>query len=384
MQWKKLPRGIAGLVALVIVLSQGSQSIIVAAIALLVLSVDIVLGYIEKQDASKLLEKNQQSQQQLEQLQQELQTSRSTAYTIEQIGHANLPLWARQIDDCIAISTEEMQKLTEGFADMVEYLRSILDTSTQATTRDELSTAEMKQKLSNVSSALLSLLEMKQQSNKEIQELSHFTDSLESMAENVGYIAEQTNLLALNAAIEAARAGEMGRGFAVVADEVRTLARRSGEIGAKIIASVNEVNDRFKRMAEQSQEQAGKESQMCEDSNTAITEVVEEHEATKASLEQASAHFTQVSSQIKERVEQAMVSIQFQDRVSQILDHVRNNMNELSEGIEDVENLDIDALVKKMASQYTTTSERETYREITGKSAGDDPDVADDGAVVFL
>jgi methyl-accepting chemotaxis protein len=384
MSWKNIPRGIAGLVAIFALLLFGAPSLFVALIALFLVGIDITLGYIDRSRMSKKSEQYLVEKVRADELEQRVENGRDMLHTVQQIGGSNLPLWGKQIEDCVNISTREMETLATSFADMVEDLRSIVDTSAKTTQRDELSTAEMKQKLDGVAGALVNLLEIKQQSNQEIQELSEFTDNLESMAINVGYIAEQTNLLALNAAIEAARAGDMGRGFAVVADEVRNLARRSGEIGAEIITSVGSVNERFKKMAEQSQESAGKESQMCENSNMAINEVIAEHEVTKETLDAASEHFSQVSNHIKSGVEQAMVSLQFQDRIAQILIHVCQNMSDLSERIEDHENLDIDAFIEKMAGEYTTTSERNAHRILTGDSLDDDSDVADDGSVVFL
>jgi len=69
-----------------------------------------------------------------------------------------------------------------------------------------------------------------------VQQITSFTDSIES-------ITEQTNMLALNAAIEAARAGEAGLGFAVVADEVRRLADQSRQSNLEITNLVESISE---------------------------------------------------------------------------------------------------------------------------------------------
>ncbi len=74
-----------------------------------------------------------------------------------------------------------------------------------------------------------------------VAKLGERSKEIGQIVDTIAGIAGQTNLLALNAAIEAARAGEQGRGFAVVAEEVRKLAEQSQEAAGKIAELIGEI-----------------------------------------------------------------------------------------------------------------------------------------------
>lgn len=74
-----------------------------------------------------------------------------------------------------------------------------------------------------------------------VAKLGERSKEIGQIVDTISGIAGQTNLLALNAAIEAARAGEQGRGFAVVAEEVRKLAEQSQEAAGKIAQMIGEI-----------------------------------------------------------------------------------------------------------------------------------------------
>lgn len=377
--WQKIPVGISSLAALLLVLFLESPLSIAAAFTLI--TVEFALGYGRSQAYERLCQKNFEMEKQLSDLEVEVQGQQHPIHVLQMIGNNNMPIWAQQIEDCINISTSEMNELAQRFAGIVTNLHSIV---VEKTDNDELSDSEIKVKLDRVSSTLSVLVRMMEESQKEIEILSKFTGKLETMAEDVGYIAGQTNLLALNAAIEAARAGESGRGFAVVADEVRKLAQRSGEIGTEIITTVSKVNGQFSRMSNKSNVSGEIEGDLVEITDKHINAVIHQHEQIKAERDAAAEHLTQLSSNITSEIESSLVSMQFQDRVSQILNHVQHNMSDLSEQIEDNQSIDIERFLEKMVEEYTTTSEREAHRKLTSTETTEDSPESDEGEVVFF
>ena len=150
-----------------------------------------------------------------------------------------------------------------------------------------------------------------------------------SLLSEVKAIANQTNLLALNAAIEAARAGEAGRGFAVVADEVRKLSSHTSRLGGEIASVVQGNLSTIEGVSEVIHKMASKDMNMMLTAKQRVDDMTAEigrlNEFTAVKLEQVGA----LSKQIDEDVNRAVMSLQFEDLVVQLLAHIDKRINVL-------------------------------------------------------
>ena len=89
---------------------------------------------------------------------------------------------------------------------------------------------------------------------------------------------------------------------------------------------------------------------------------------------------------IRSEIANSLVSLQFQDRVTQVLEHLRDNIDRFPElvaesGTEgDPKPLDSNALLDELARDYTMAEERQAHRSgaVAGKIApvGDKPTVS--------
>jgi methyl-accepting chemotaxis protein len=176
--------------------------------------------------------------------------------------------------------------------------------------------------LQPVVQSLSSMIEGKDQLLTHVRQLAQETLELQAMAADVGSIAAQTNLLALNAAIEAARAGESGRGFAVVAAEVRMLSQRSAETGKRIGERVAQIASIMRSTLATAEQATEHDKHSVALSGELVEHVLGHVRKLGDSAETMHKH----GMVVRGEVEQLLMAMQFQDRVSQILDGAHSNM----------------------------------------------------------
>ncbi|MCG8312143.1 MAG: methyl-accepting chemotaxis protein [Pseudomonadales bacterium] len=283
--------------------------------------------------------------------------------------------WVKQIETGRSHSEQAINDLTERFGGIVSQLdATVLASQNSHGAGDQASDSAVtamqvsQDKLNQLVALLNSVMSNRDALMAQVGGLLQYIDELKGMAESVGSIAEQTNMLALNAAIEAARAGETGRGFAVVADEVRSLSTKSGETGKQINDTVRIIGEAISGAFNKAEEYTAMDSESVKKAETTIHSVIHDFREITNSLETTADQLRDSSIGIKDEVEQSLVQFQFQDRVSQILSHVRDNIQSFPEFLKRGElafqehgklvPIDWEELLDQLHSSYATIEER--------------------------
>ncbi len=287
-----------------------------------------------------------------------------------------LPIWGKQVEVGRAQTEDAVTALAVRFAGLVEKLGDAVSASQSAgaggdAARGQDGVVELletsQRDLGLIIESLRESTLAKQALMQEIDRLALFTGELKKMAAEVGSIAMQTNLLALNAAIEAARAGETGRGFAVVADEVRRLSSMSAETGKRISLGAEEIGAAIASTVAASEQSVTRDTQSVAQSEAVIGQVVERFHGVTRRLADSSSILNEASLGIRDEIADVLVSLQFQDRVSQILAHIRDDIAKFESQVDACRSggpctpIDTEAWLEEMEKTYTTTEQRDLH-----------------------
>ncbi|GAA0783374.1 methyl-accepting chemotaxis protein [Marinobacterium sediminicola] len=304
-----------------------------------------------------------------------------------------VPVWNRHITSCREIGNDAINALSGRFAELVQLIAETRSSSQSSYEHSDLDAmSEDKARLQLLFDRLKSYDQTTDLLFDQIQQLDEFANDLDQMAGAVGAIAEQTNMLALNAAIEAARAGDAGRGFAVVAQEVRALSTQSGETGRHIaekIAMVKEAMQTITRSAGETREQ---EDHTLDEGEQYIGEVVQHLEARAMQLVNEGEQLLATNLEVSSQIEQVLIELQFQDRVSQILEQVEGSMGQMTSVLQADESayrsgerrlsLDIDQLLQEMKTTYTTVEQHRQHQ--VDRRNEDEGETAEAGSISFF
>ena len=260
--------------------------------------------------------------------------------SLHEVADASLPRWSKHVDIARLQTEGAGSELTQGFNTILDRLRVMLDQHSGDATEGVVSVIEhSRAQLTGMLDRLNQAFDAQKPMLREFESLAQVTEDLKRMASSVADIAKQTNLLALNAAIEAARAGEAGRGFAVVADEVRKLSNQSGILGKEIQVRVDAVNIATSSALASASQMSVQNESLIINSGQTIHEVLDRFGDAAHGLSDASQQMAEGGKDVRQQVEEVLVQLQFQDRMSQILCAVCKDIDRLLERLREQEKI---------------------------------------------
>jgi methyl-accepting chemotaxis protein len=291
------------------------------------------------------------------------------------------PIWAKQIETVRAQTEESVNAQVERFSGIIAKIGAALAESRDlagdlGSKRDGGIPAvirECEAELARVVGAVKTSHQIRETLLAEVAEvmdLRQVMQELKDMVTEVTAIGLQTKLLAYNAAIEAAHAGDQGRSFAVVAGEMRQLSTRSSETVQKMSKKVGAINTALSGVFEDTERFAAQDKEAESNARSAIARVLARFGEVGSLLSRSSQLLQAESEGIRDEISQVLVSLQYQDRTSQILTHVIKGMQELHERLgQDSQ------LLEQMRRAYSTREEHRNHELVQARVVAPAPNM---------
>jgi methyl-accepting chemotaxis protein len=302
----------------------------------------------------------------------ELSEEAVTGYlgSLDEFAETVTPVWSGHIEASRRQMEEAVSQLVQTFAGIVTLIDRVLSSSGSAMTNVHTEIFETSRaRLDEVVGTLDTTLGMKRKTVEGLRVLLGLNEEMKQMTAEVTRIASQTHLLALNAAIEAERVGEAGRAFSVVAMEVRQLADLSGSTGHRIGQKAEEVSEAIASAVGVAEAGAEREATMVSDAGGLVSSVLQDLMEMIATLRSSSEELSHTAAEVKDEVAHSLVQFQFQDRIGQTLEHVRECIDAFpahltaaqGSGPAELRPFDSNGLLEQLRASYTMVEEHHVH-----------------------
>jgi methyl-accepting chemotaxis protein len=274
-------------------------------------------------------------------------------------------VWTRQIETARGEGDAEVTQLARLFGDIAQKLDKAMGPSQLTRSANGPGQEEILATLERNGRELATLVAALQllQASKEriVEEIGAEAARLKENASEIRQIALHTRMVSLNATIEAARAGPAGKPFGVIVADMRDLAVRTADASEMFSRHTDRLHG---KVAAAFREQAQTDSVVSiAGAEELVQQVVASSTAMMSQLTRAIAAMEDERANVREDVSRVLVSLQFQDRVSQILSHVTRNLEEMQGHIRDSQWSATDGRqwMERMAQTYSTHEEFENH-----------------------
>ncbi len=258
---------------------------------------------------------------------QELSTLRGSLEQVTLVMNDAVSKLSNSLTGLQSISIEQQQQLEILVSELVE-----IASSDKKNVRSQGIHHLTRETEVMIQQFIQTISEMKTSSDAVGKKFNHMhqqIDSVVKLLDEVNSITSQTELLSLNAAIEAARAGEAGRGFAVVAEEVRNLSQRTHEFSGEIRSRMEEIEKSVSEVDESMEQASSTDMSVAHHSQQSLAKMWQEVQRINARAGDQSKNIHLLSERIHQLIMEGVISLQFDDIVSQLIIQISNRTESL-------------------------------------------------------
>jgi methyl-accepting chemotaxis protein len=190
--------------------------------------------------------------------------------------------------------------------------------------------------VSSCSQTLVKTLEASEEAAETAERAIERVTNMEEISNNIcktleklENVARASRMLAMNARIEATHAGELGAGFNVVAVEVASQSNQVRELASHVDTLTTHLREQASTTVADLHSIAQRERQRLEQSRSEVEATLEDLRAAHQEMKQELASMNEQSALLASDIGSAVREMQFQDRVSQQIAHVVQDLETL-------------------------------------------------------
>ncbi|MDO9238366.1 MAG: methyl-accepting chemotaxis protein [Aquabacterium sp.] len=280
-----------------------------------------------------------------------------------------LPVWRRQIESARSHSEESVGTIMASFCAISDRLdQAMASTQGGQPSLSRHSVDELvKHNEGAVAEMLAPLREAMASRNAvygKLDMLGEAMGDLRQISLQIKQLSRRINMVALNASVEASRAGERGSGFAVVAQEVRQLATQAGDAANKMMTRTNGIDLELQELRTRAASFDGGDEALRDQADRSARAVISGLLQSLGDVNRSSRDMQEAGAAVHEEVERVMVGFQTQDRLSQMLICITDDIARLADWLQqdgDLSSSQAGEWLARLDASYTMEEQRSEH-----------------------
>ncbi|WP_034295372.1 hypothetical protein [Herbaspirillum sp. RV1423] len=258
-----------------------------------------------------------------------------------------VPAWRNNVQLARAQTQEAIDKLTQRFVGIHQRLGGAVSLAEGGKNGDVLQVIQnAAMQLGGIAEALEQVLSTRDALLRKIETLGQHNEEIRQLAQEVEQIAGRTGVADLFSDQQSWTA----------------LAARSADAGRQIFNKTKAVQQQIQTALVSANQLDTDASRMIDDSRLVIDSVIADFRQSALKLSGTVGQLEEENREVDQEVCDILVNLQFQDRISQILDHVQRDMVKLVDLLEDAVALpDRAAWLAELEKTYTTLEQRQVH-----------------------